>query len=125
RINDDRFAITDECDWTADRGLGRDMANDVSVGRAAEAPIGDERDLLGESGTDDRAGHSEHLAHTGAAPRALVAQSPPVIAPLRTAASASSSLSKTRAPKCRIPIAWPATFITPPSGASDPCRITI
>src|SRR5439155_24527060 len=70
---DDRIAITHERERTADRGLRRDVADDVSVRRAAEAAVGDERDLLREPGADDRAGHRQHLAHAGTAARALVA----------------------------------------------------
>ena len=43
------------------------------VRRAREAAVGDERDRVAEARADERAGHGEHLAHAGAARRALVA----------------------------------------------------
>src|SRR6185295_15246143 len=72
-IDEDHVAVMDRRDGATDRGLGRDVTYDVAVRRAGEASVGDERDLLVESSTDDRAGHAEHLAHSGAALRSLVA----------------------------------------------------
>ena len=43
------------------------------VGRAREAAVGDQRDGVGEPLADDRARDVQHLAHPGAAVRALVA----------------------------------------------------
>src|SRR5439155_23185679 len=72
RIDHDRVTVSDERERTTHGGLGRDVADDVSVRRAAEAAVSDERHLLRETGADDRAGHGEHLAHTRPAARALV-----------------------------------------------------
>ena len=55
------------------RGLGRDVPDHEPVRRAGEAPVGDQRDRVGEPLADDRAGDVEHLAHPRPAERALVA----------------------------------------------------
>src|SRR5688572_6115945 len=73
RIDEDRVAVVDRGDRTADRSLGCDVPDHVTVRRAGEAAVGDERDLLSQPRADDRAGHAEHLAHAGPTLRALVA----------------------------------------------------
>src|SRR5207302_9512986 len=73
RIDDDRVAVTRERDRSADRGLGRDVADDMAMRRAAEAAVGDQRDLLIETRADDGSGDREHLAHARPAARSLVA----------------------------------------------------
>ena len=49
------------------------MADHEPVRRAGEAAVGDQRDRVAEPLADERRGHVEHLAHAGAAGRALVA----------------------------------------------------
>ena len=45
----------------------------VPLGRAAEAPVRDQRDVLAQSGAGDRRRDREHLGHAGRALRPLVA----------------------------------------------------
>src|SRR2546423_9836677 len=71
-IDHDRVAVADRRDGSADRGLRRDVTDHVTVRRAGEAAVGDERDLVAEALANDRAGHAQHLAHAGAALRSLV-----------------------------------------------------
>src|SRR2546430_13499134 len=49
------------------------MPDDVPVRRAAEATVGDERDLAPQPRTHDGAGPRQHLAHARPAARAVVA----------------------------------------------------
>ena len=49
------------------------MADHQAVGRAREAAVGDQRDLVAEPLADERGRDVEHLAHARAAGRALVA----------------------------------------------------
>ena len=53
--------------------LRRDVADHQPAGAAREAAVGDQRHLLAEPLADDRGGDLQHLAHPGAAGRALVA----------------------------------------------------
>jgi hypothetical protein len=56
------------------------VADHEAVGRAAEAPVGEQGDVLAQAGAVDRGGHREHLAHAGAAGGALVADDDDVAA---------------------------------------------
>jgi hypothetical protein len=49
------------------------VADDEAVAAAAEAAVGDERDVFAEALAHDGAGRGKHLAHAGAALRAFVA----------------------------------------------------
>ena len=55
------------------RRLRRDVPGHQPVGRAGEAAVGEQRDRVAEALADQRRGDGEHLAHAGAAARALVA----------------------------------------------------
>jgi len=54
-------------DGAADEGFWRDVADHGAVAAAAEATVGDERDVFAEAFAHDGARGAEHLAHTGAA----------------------------------------------------------
>ena len=66
-------AVADGRDRAAARRLRRDVADHQAVRRAREAAVGDQRDLVAEPLADERGGDVQHLAHAGAAGRALVA----------------------------------------------------
>ena len=55
------------------RGFGADMADAEAARRAGEAAVGDERHLVAHALAIDGGGGRQHLAHAGAAARALVA----------------------------------------------------
>ena len=57
----------------AGKRLGRDVADDKAVRAAAEAPIGDERDVFPETASHDRARRRKHLAHARPAARPFIA----------------------------------------------------
>ena len=61
--------------------LGRDVPGHQAVGRAGEAAVGEQRDLLAEALADERGGDVEHLPHPGAARWALVADHDDVARP--------------------------------------------
>ena len=117
----------DRGDRAAVDGLGRDVAGHEAVGGAAEAPVGEQRDVLAQAGAVDRGGDREHLAHAGAAGGALVADDDDVAVAgcrrSRTAAIAASSPSNTRAGPRWWRRSWPASFTTQPSGARLPRRM--
>jgi hypothetical protein len=72
-VEGDDVALRDGGDRAAHRRLGRDVPRHEAAGRAAEAAVGEERHVLVEAGAHERCGDAEHLAHAGAAARALVA----------------------------------------------------
>src|SRR5690606_14848829 len=69
----DDVAILDQRDGPADGCLRPDMADAEAARRAGEAPVRDERDLVAHALPVERGRGGEHLAHAGAALRALVA----------------------------------------------------
>src|SRR5439155_777857 len=72
-VEGDRVALLDRGDRAADGRLGRDVAGHQAARGAAEAAVGQERDLLAQAFTHERRGDAQHLAHARAAARALVA----------------------------------------------------
>src|SRR5438093_12747687 len=72
-VERDPVALLDRGDRAAYRRLGRDVAGHQATRRAAEAAVGQERDLLAQTLADQRRGDAQHLAHARAAARALVA----------------------------------------------------
>ena len=72
-VDGDRVAVAHGGDRPAARRLGGDVAGHEAVRGAGEAPVGEQRDVLAEALAVDRRGDREHLAHAGAADRALVA----------------------------------------------------
>src|SRR6187551_2011556 len=72
-IDGDHVAVAQQRDRSAKRRLGADMADAKATRRAGEAPIGDERNLAAGALPGQRRRGREHLAHAGAAARALVA----------------------------------------------------
>ena len=72
-VDGDLVALADRRDRAALGRLGGDVADHQAAGGAGEAAVGDHRDALAQALADDRRGHLEHLAHAGAADRALVA----------------------------------------------------
>ena len=72
-VDGDDVAVPDGRDRAAARRLGRDVADHEAVRGAGEAPVGQQRDVLAQARAVDGAGDGEHLAHAGAAGRALVA----------------------------------------------------
>ena len=72
-VEHDRVAVAHRGDRAAAGRLGRDVADHQAVRRAREAAVGDQRDLVAEALADERGGDVQHLAHAGAAGRALVA----------------------------------------------------
>ena len=70
---DDDVAVLDKTDRSADRGLRPDMADAKPARAAREAPVGDERNLVAGALAVKRRRRRQHLAHAGAALRALVA----------------------------------------------------
>src|SRR5579885_1012280 len=69
----DDVAVADEADRPADRRFRADMADAEAARRAGEAPVGDQRHLLALALAVERRRGRQHLAHTGAAFGALVA----------------------------------------------------
>ena len=116
-------------DRAADRRLRADMADAEAARRAGEAAVGDERDLVAHALAVERRRGGEHLAHAGAAARALVADDEHlaflVVACLRRPSKHASSPSKQRAgPVKTSGRCMPATFTIAPSGARLPFRPT-
>ena len=62
-----------ERDRAADRRLRPDMADAEAARGAGEAAVGDQRDLVAHALAVERGRGRQHLAHAGAALRALVA----------------------------------------------------
>ena len=81
RDPDDLVAVAHGRERAAAERLGRDVADHQAVRRAREAAVGDQRDLVAEPFADERRGHVQHLAHAGAAGRALVADHDDVAPP--------------------------------------------
>src|SRR5439155_11144135 len=72
-VDDDPVAVLHERDRATVHRLGRDVPDAVPVRSAGEATVGDERGVDAAAGALHRTGDGEHLAHAGAALRALVA----------------------------------------------------
>ena len=72
-VDADAVAVLHQRERAADRGLRRNMSDAHAARRAGEAPVGEQRDLLAHLLAVDDRGGAEHLAHAGAALRALVA----------------------------------------------------
>src|SRR4051794_26318000 len=72
-VDRDRVALAHGGDRAAVDGLGGDVAGHEPARSAGEAAVGEQRDAVAEPLPHDRRGHREHLAHAGAAGRALVA----------------------------------------------------
>ena len=114
-------------DRAADRGLGGDVAGHEAAGGAGEAAVGEQRDLLAQAEADERRGHRQHLAHPGAAARALVADHDDVAGLDRRRTWRRPSRpprARTRAPGPRGGRArGRESFTTEPSGARLPRRM--
>ena len=128
RVDVDRHlvAVAKRGDRAALRRLGRDVADHQPAGRAREAPVGQQRDLLAEALADDRRRDLEHLAHSGAAGWALVADHDDVAGlDLLVLDGAKAVLLGLEHPRrARLPErSVPASFTTEPSGARLPRRI--
>ena len=72
-VDRDDVAVLEQPDRAAHGRLRPDMADAEAAGRAGEAAVGDERDLVAHALAVERRRGREHLAHAGAAARALVA----------------------------------------------------
>ena len=72
-VEGDHVAVAEERDRAALGRLGADVADAEAAGGAGEAAVGDERHLLAHALAGEGGGGGEHLAHAGAADRALVA----------------------------------------------------
>ncbi len=72
-VDDNDIAIFDDGERTTEGGFWGDVADDETVGAAAEASIGDERDVFAEAFAHDCAGGGEHFAHPGTTDGAFVA----------------------------------------------------
>ena len=72
-VEHDHVAVAQKRDRSANRGLRPDMADTESARRAGEAAVGDQRDLVAHALAVKRRRGRQHLAHAGAAFRALVA----------------------------------------------------
>ena len=69
----DGVALVHERDQAADERLGRDVADAEAAGGAGETAVGDQCHLLAHALAVDERGGTQHLAHTGTAARAFVA----------------------------------------------------
>ena len=69
----DDVAVADQPDRAADRRLRPDMADAEAARRAGETAVGDQRDFVARALAVKRGRRRQHLAHAGAAARALVA----------------------------------------------------
>ena len=72
-VENDFVAVLHEGDRAADVGFRRDVADDEAVAAAAEASVGDERDVFAEAFAHDGAGGRKHFAHARSALRSLAA----------------------------------------------------
>ena len=72
-IDPDAVAFAHQRQRATDEGFLRDVADAHATRRSGKTPVGDEGDLLAHSLSVDQRGDAEHLAHAGAADRALVA----------------------------------------------------
>src|SRR5262249_50299867 len=72
-VDGDDVAVADQRDRAAHGGLRPHMADAEPAGRAGEAAVGDERDLVAHALAVQRRGGGQHLTHAGAAARSLVA----------------------------------------------------
>ena len=71
-VEGDRVAVLDQCDRTALGRLGRDVPHTQAGGPTREPAVGDQHDVLAQSGALDRGGDGQHLAHAGASLGSLV-----------------------------------------------------
>ena len=125
-VDRDDVAVADEPDRPAASSLGRDVPDHQPARRAAEAPVGDERDRVAEPAADDRRGDREHLGHAGRARRALRRgrrRPRPAARHRRRPPPCTSPPTRRRAPaRGGRGRSWPASLTTAPSGARLPRR---
>ena len=110
------------------RGFGSNVAGHEAVRGAAEAAVGEQRNGIAEPCADQRGGDGEHFAHAGTAFRSFVANHDD-IAGLDSVffdRSEGGFFAIEDASGCRgkFRMLWPATFMTQPSGARLPLRMT-
>src|SRR5262249_19562358 len=72
-IDDDDVTFAQRGDGAARGGFGRDVADHQSARGATETPVGHQRHALAQATAFDGRRHAQHLAHSGAAFRAFVA----------------------------------------------------
>ena len=72
-INQNHVSILDSGNRAADSGFGSDVADHQPMRCAGEAAIRHQTDLIAKTLTMERTGNGKHLAHTGTAARAFVA----------------------------------------------------
>jgi len=72
-IDPDTVAFAHQRQRTADEGFRRHIADAHAAGRAGKASVGDEGNVLAHALAIDQRGDTQHLAHAGAANRALIA----------------------------------------------------
>src|SRR5215210_1977834 len=72
-VDGDRVAVPDGGDRAAAGRLRGDVARHQTMGRAGEAAVGEQGHLVADALADQRGRDLKHLAHTGAAGGALVA----------------------------------------------------
>src|SRR4051812_4870180 len=72
-VEGDHVAVLDGRDRAAPDRLGSDVAGHQAVGGSRETAVGEQRHLVADALPDERGRDLEHLAHAGAAGRALVA----------------------------------------------------
>src|SRR5258708_37659071 len=69
----DPVAVLRQADRPAPGGFGRNVAAHEAVGRAGEAAVGDQGNVVAEAAASNGSGNSEHLAHAGTANGSLSA----------------------------------------------------
>jgi hypothetical protein len=108
------------------KGVGQMVADDEAVRAAGEAPVGDQRDVLAETGAHDGAGGGEHLRHAGPPFGTLVADHDHIalldLAVLERMQHVLLGIEDARRPSKRSP-SLPVILATAPSGARLPRRI--
>src|SRR5262245_63405183 len=72
-VDNDDVPFAQRGDGAARGCFGGDMADHQPARRAAESPVGHQRNALAQAFADDGRRHAQHLAHSGAAFRAFVA----------------------------------------------------
>ena len=72
-VDGDDVTLDNQRNRAAVRRFGPDMADAKPARRAREPPVGDQRDFLAQPQAIERRGGREHLAHSGAALGAFVA----------------------------------------------------
>src|SRR5699024_7883266 len=71
-VDGDDVAILYQRDRAAIRRFGADMTDGGAGGKAGEAPVRHQGDVIAFAGVDQVAGDEQHLAHAGATARAFV-----------------------------------------------------